>query len=136
MACNSFRSACVISIPIIFAGLFKPVSGADGHCTYELHSRSLGESLKVCQSVDTAEQCGVLLKRRYDRSRAHAVRKKGRKFKYVKGECSSEAVVGICSLPGSRLFFYEGDVEALAEGCDRMKGRWEVARLGNYGKRE
>ncbi len=118
------------SMVLLAAGIFSvPVFGETGHCNYRLYSKALGYSLKVCQTVRKAEQCGRLLQRDYDHSRAHAVRRKGHKIKWLKGACSTEAVVGVCTLSQSRIFFYEGEAETLAVGCDRMKGRWEVKRL-------
>lgn|GEM_PF-2814792 len=118
------------SLAWLAAGFFSfPAFGDTGHCNYSLYSKALGYPLKVCQTANKAEQCGRLLRRHYDHSRAHAVRKKGRKIQLLKGDCSSEAVVGVCTLPHTRIFFYEGEAETLAVGCDRMKGRWEVKRL-------
>jgi hypothetical protein len=69
------------------------------------------------------------LRRDYDHSRAYAIHKRGQKHNFVKGQCSREAVVGICTLPKTKIYFYEGDAEELATGCDQMKGHWDVMRL-------
>jgi len=122
---NSAKSIVWLVVSI----LSFPAFGEPGHCNYGLYSKALGYSLKVCQTAKKVDQCGRLLQRDYDHSRAHAVRKKGHKIKLLQGDCSTEAVVGICTLPHTRIFFYEGEAEALAVGCDRMKGRWEVKRL-------
>jgi len=118
------------SVVLLTAGIFSVPAFADtGHCNYGLYSKALGYSLQVCQTARKVEQCGRLLQRDYDHSRAHAVRRKGHKIEWLKGDCSTEAVVGVCTLPHSRIFFYEGEAETLAVGCDRMKGRWDVKRL-------
>jgi len=121
---------CQMLFIYLYSGCFViPAYAEVGHCNYDLYSKALGHSLRVCQTANSPAQCGVLKRRNYDRSRAHAVRKKDQKIKFIKGDCSVEAVVGVCDLRYSRLFFYEGDIETLAEGCDRMKGRWDVRRL-------
>ena len=129
MFIRSIKSHLRIFILLTLGGFVIPALAEAGHCNYGLYSKALGRSLKVCQTADKAAQCGVLMRRKYDHSRAHVVRKKGRKIKFNKGECSDEAVVGVCTLPHSKIFFYEGETESLAEGCDRMKGRWDVKRL-------
>jgi len=120
----------LINILLVTVSCFSgSVLAEKGHCNYLLFSKAQGRSFEVCQTARKVTQCGELLKREYDHSRAHAVRKKGRKIKLVKGNCSVEAVVGICTLPHTQIYFYEGETEALAVGCDRMKGRWEVQRF-------
>jgi len=126
---KSLKSYLLIIMLLAFGCFVIPAFAETGHCNFGLYSKALDRSLKVCQTADSASQCGMLMKRKYDRSRAHAVRKKGRKIKFKKGGCSSEAVVGVCEFPHRKIFFYEGDTEGLAEGCDRMKGRWDPKRL-------
>lgn len=122
---NSLRGLTILAL-IFFA---IPSLADAGHCNYRLHSKGLNRAIRVCQTVDNFGQCGELMQKDYDRSRAHLVENKKRKVKYNKGDCSLEAVVGICILPHSKLYFYEGDEEILATGCDYMKGRWEVTKF-------
>jgi hypothetical protein len=124
-----FRNYLKIFMLLAFGGFAIPAFAETGHCNFGLYSKALDRSLKVCQTADSVSQCGVLMRRKYDHSRAHVVRKKGRRMKFKKGGCSGEGVVGVCEFPHRKIFFYEGDTEGLAEGCDRMKGRWDVKRL-------
>lgn len=117
---------------MVFLHLFwfvNPAYADIGHCNYQLHIKATGYAVKVCQTVEKPGRCGKLLQRKYDQSRARAVGKKGRGIKYIKGDCSREALVGICTLPDTQLYFYEGETEELVEGCDRMKGHWHVKRF-------
>lgn len=106
-----------------------PAYAEAGHCNFRLYSKATGHAVKACQTAENHKQCGKLLRRNYDRSRARAAGKKGRDIKFTEGDCSREALVGVCTLPHSKIYFYEGDTEELVEGCDRMKGHWKVKRL-------
>ena len=117
------------AVTVFLFCLAMPAYAENGHCNYNLFSKALGHSLRVCQTAGNRSQCGVLMRKKYDRSRAYAVKKKGGKIKFRKGSCNEEAVVGVCRLPDTSLYFYEGDTEALAEGCDRMKGHWRARRF-------
>ena len=126
MNAPNLQIAIILLVGALSAGvLTTQAHAAKGHCTYELYSVWLDRSLKVRQAADSPTECGEwpMTEHRY-KSMARA----SKDLVFVEGDCSQDAIVGMCALPASTLFFYEGDASDLAAGCRRMKGEWLVKR--------
>ncbi len=120
-----FRSGLISFILMICSPI--SASAEPGHCVYMLYSDYLGRSLKVCQTAAEVAECGTWPSTGTARwPMAIAEGKAENKLQYKAGDCPRKKAVGVCRLPTSNLFFYEGRIEDLTAGCGRMQGIFEV----------
>lgn len=97
-----------------------------GSCTYRLQSTRLHQSYLVCQTADSAAQCGTWGSGAEPNSRytAFAEGKDAGKVVFETKGCDARQAVGMCLLSRGRIYFYEGTPKQLANGCARMRGEY------------
>lgn len=94
-----------------------------------MFSKQMGRSFLVCQTAESADQCGTWPRPSGQPLTAgFAVGKEERKIDFSTKGCDKSRVIASCQLSsGSEIHFYEGNVEQLASGCRRMYGRFVPA---------
>jgi len=56
---------------------------------------------------------------------AYAEGKSENKVAFRPQTCEAKRAVAVCTLPGSQLYFYEGDVKDLDWACMKMSGQFK-----------
>lgn len=118
-----------LALSCFMLGLAPAASAEPGSCEYRMFSKQMGRSFLVCQTAESAEQCGTW-PRPSDQplTAGFAVGKAERKIDFSTKGCDASRVVASCQLAsGSEIHFYEGNVEQLASGCRHMYGRFVAA---------
>lgn len=83
---------------------------ADGQCSYIQRYDRLTKGMKVCWTPVDETTCGKL------------------EGVFSRGACSTESIVGICSVGRSQFIYYEGNAQNIEIGCAHRKGKWNPRR--------
>lgn len=105
------QTCSILAVGMLFLWAVPPAALADGHCNFRQLAPKLREWVRACQSPATAQTCDDL------------VSEQKQQLEYGDGDCSTGAI-GLCVVGNDKVFFYQGDPDDLARGCQFMNGSW------------
>lgn len=90
----------------------RSAQATEGHCSYRQLAPKQRTWHRVCQMPATQQTCDDLVSELKEQ------------LAYGDGDCNPSGAIGVCLIGASKLYFYQGDADALVTGCEMMHGAW------------